>query len=162
VRGRFPFEALKKKVMELKRRYSTHAKSSGSVTIRRRGSELSPWLFKGICGPCTGTIHTFANAGSTASLNHSRNSLGTVARTARAGGSDLTRRECAATPQIPRPNKIKEEGLSPMSHADRAHHLIAPCCFGVSLAGPRRAGRLSLTDKVSREPSGSCFRIHNA
>src|SRR5438105_4362228 len=76
---------------------------SGIATINNFRSELSPWLVKGICGPSAGIIDTLANAGSTASLNQSFNSLGAASRTARAAGTDLTSRECAATSGISRP-----------------------------------------------------------
>src|SRR5580700_10354752 len=109
------------------------AKSSGSVTIRRRGSELSPWLVKGICGPCPGTIHTFASAGSTPSLNHSVNSLGTVENRAcrRIGFNEAGMRRYFGDPEAEpkQHNEISEESVSPKSPADHAHHLIAPCRF---------------------------------
>src|SRR2546430_1358442 len=109
---------------------------SGSATIRSRGLELSPRLVKGICAPCAVTIHTFANAGSTPSLNHSFNSLGAVASTARAEGSDLTRRECAEAPEIPRPKpsnttKQKSRAGSLRSIARLIHQLHV--CFGLSV-----------------------------
>src|SRR5450631_2431769 len=76
---------------------------SGGVTMRMRWSVLSPWVVKGICGPWAGTIQTFAKAGSMASLNHSFSSLGALSSTARAAGSDRTRREWAAAPDIAKP-----------------------------------------------------------